>query len=343
MKDIEAIDLFCGAGGLTHGLELAGITVNKGYDIDPACQYPYSNNNDSEFVLKSISEITSTECDNWFSRHSVKLLAGCAPCQPFSKYSSTRSTIDEKWSLLNEFSKVVSISSPDIVTMENVPQLRHHSIFKEFLSHLNNEGFSIWYDVIKCEDIGLPQRRKRLVLLASKLGNNLKLSIDSTKKYTVWDAIAHLPKIEGGQPPSQDDPLHISPGLSQINKCRIQASIPGKTWREWPTELLAACHRKASGKNYASVYGRMEWGSPSPTITTQFYGYGNGRFGHPEQDRAISLREGAILQSFPDDYRFLPPGKKASFKETGRLIGNAVPVTLGRKIGEAIIRHIGAL
>lgn len=343
MKGIEAIDLFCGAGGLTHGFEQAGITVKKGYDIDPACQYAYSQNNNSKFVLKSISDITSTECADWFSRHSVKLLAGCAPCQPFSKYSSTRSTIDEKWSLLNEFSKVVSISSPDIVTMENVPQLRHHSIFKDFISHLKNEGFSVWYDVIKCEEIGLPQRRKRLVLLASKLGNSLKLSIDSNKKNTVWDAIAHLPKIEGGQPPSQEDPLHISPGLSQINKFRLQASIPGKTWREWPKELLAACHRKASGQNYASVYGRMEWSSPSPTITTQFYGYGNGRFGHPEQDRAISLREGAILQSFPDDYSFLPPEKKASFKETGRLIGNAVPVTLGRKIGEAIIRHIGDL
>jgi DNA (cytosine-5)-methyltransferase 1 len=121
---------------------------------------------------------------------------------------------------------------------------------------------------------------------------------------------------------------------------RIRASKPGGTWRDWESSLVAKCHRKKKGKTYPSVYGRMEWDAPSPTITTQFFGFGNGRFGHPKQNRAISLREGAILQSFPENYRFAQADGEYPMKTIGRLIGNAVPVRLGQAIGKSILQHI---
>ena len=121
---------------------------------------------------------------------------------------------------------------------------------------------------------------------------------------------------------------------------RIQASKPGGTWRDWDPDLLANCHKKSSGATYPSVYGRMDWDSSAPTITTQCFGYGNGRFGHPEQDRAISLREAAMLQTFPRSYQFVDPGQKVRFNQLGRLIGNAVPVRLGEVIAEVLTRHV---
>ena len=128
--------------------------------------------------------------------------------------------------------------------------------------------------------------------------------------------------------------------MSEINKKRIQQSVPGGTWRDWDEELILKCHKKNSGKTYPSVYGRMKWDEPSPTITTQFYGYGNGRFGHPEQDRALTLREGAILQSFPRDYIFSDNEHEINKHDLAIQIGNAVPVELGRAIGISIIQHL---
>jgi DNA (cytosine-5)-methyltransferase 1 len=128
--------------------------------------------------------------------------------------------------------------------------------------------------------------------------------------------------------------------LSKLNLARIKASRPGGSWRDWPQHLVADCHRRSTGKSYPGVYGRMEWNEPSPTLTTQFYGFGSGRFGHPSQARGLSLREGAILQGFPQDYSFVPPGRTVQFKVLGRLIGNAVPVELGRVIGESILSHL---
>jgi len=156
---------------------------------------------------------------------------------------------------------------------------------------------------------------------------------------TVRQAIGGLPRLENGQA-SQTDPLHFCSKLSEINLKRIRNSRPGGTWREWDTSLQLKCHKKKSGNTYIAVYGRMVWDTPSPTITTQFYGYGNGRFGHPEQDRAITLREGALLQSFPTEYVFAPDDEEVSIKTLARHIGNAVPPRLGEVIGQSIINCI---
>jgi DNA (cytosine-5)-methyltransferase 1 len=183
-----------------------------------------------------------------------------------------------------------------------------------------------------------------LVLLASKFGDIGLDRLDhmSSPTRTVRDEINGLPAIRAGEQ-HPNDPLHTACSLSDINMRRIKASKPGGTWRDWDPELLAACHQKSSGATYPSVYGRMEWDVPAPTMTTQCFGYGNGRFGHPDQDRAISLREAAMLQTFPRDYRFLDEGEKVRFNRLGRLIGNAVPVRLGEVIGETLKRHVEAV
>ena len=338
---IRGIDLFCGAGGLTRGLEAAGIDVRLGIDIDPACEYPYIENNNASFLLKSVEEITSADFFEAFDAASFKLLAGCAPCQPFSTYNQTRAcTSDERWNLLGHFSRLIKETKPHLVTMENVPPLERENMFADFVAVLKDEGFEVFHGVVNCADYGVPQRRQRLVLLASTLGP-IQLIAPTTpegRRVTVRKAIGDMPPLEAGEA-YESDPLHQACELSPLNLKRIRASKPGGTWRDWDQSLRASCHRKKSGKTYPSVYGRMTWADLSPTMTTQYYGFGSGRFGHPEQDRAISLREGAMLQGFPKTYKFVPNGEPVYRKTIGRLIGNAVPVKLGAAVGKSIVLH----
>jgi DNA (cytosine-5)-methyltransferase 1 len=181
-----------------------------------------------------------------------------------------------------------------------------------------------------------------MVLLASRHGEITMIKPTLKKPKTVRQAIGRLRSLRAGEAAPRDK-LHVSSTLSEKNLKRIRASRPGGTWRDWPEHLIADCHRAESGRTYSGVYGRMEWDKPAPTMTTQCYGFGNGRFGHPEQDRAITLREAAIIQSFPRDYVFIPDGCEVSFKVLGRLIGNAVPVDLGRAIARSIISHLTAI
>jgi len=340
-RKIYAIDLFCGAGGLTHGLIKSGVDVRLGVDIDPVCEYPYTANNPSDFLLKSVKDLSGEDVIKYYRKNGIKLLAGCAPCQTFSRYNQKATESDTRWWLLLQFSRLVKELLPDLVTMENVPGLVEQNVFEQFLGDLNECGYSISYSIVNCADYGVPQHRNRLVLLASKLGEITLLSPEEfgrTSK-TVREAIGELPKITDGVCYPKD-PLHQSAKLSKTNKKRIKSSKPGGTWRDWSKKLVADCHKKNTGKSYPSVYGRMTWDAPSPTITTQFFGFGNGRFGHPEQDRAISIREGAILQSFPKGYKFVAPGETIYKTKIGRLIGNAVPVSIGKLIGDSLYHHI---
>lgn len=339
---ITAVDLFCGAGGLTRGLLNTGIRVTHGVDFDSNCKYAFEKNNEgAEFVGISVVDLPGDKLNEWFGEAEIKLLAGCAPCQPFSKYSSTRKSEDDKWMLLKEFQRLIEDSNPDLVTMENVPQLRTHSIFIKFVKSLKAQGYNIDYKVVHCAQYGLPQMRRRLVLVGSKFGeiSILKPQLTPANYITVKDAIGHLPKLKAGEK-NPNDSMHFSASLNDINLKRIIHSKPGGTWRDWPEHLRAKCHTKKTGSTYASVYGRMEWEKPSPTITTQSYGFGNGRFGHPEQNRALSLREAAILQSFPDSYDFFEPGTETSTRTICTMIGNAVPVKLGEVVGESFKLHL---
>lgn len=341
MSQIACIDLFCGAGGLTHGLIMEGIPVVAGIDVDEACRFPFEANNRARFIKKDVKNVTPAELKKLYGDAEVRVLAGCAPCQPFSAYSQRYDTLTSpRWPLLYQFARLVKSVRPDVVTMENVPLVEKHAVFDDFVATLQRLGYNVWRDVVDCTQYGLPQTRRRMVILASAIGSIELISPTHKKPRTVKDAIGNLPPIEAGGA-DKDDALHASSKLSDLNLKRMRASRPGGTWRDWPKHLVTECHRRETGHTYPGVYGRMTWDDPSPTITTQYYGFGNGRFGHPEQDRAISLREGAILQGFPKRYAFVPDGDPVHFKALGRMIGNAVPVTLGKIIGRSIVRHLG--
>ncbi|WP_426977002.1 DNA cytosine methyltransferase [Acinetobacter johnsonii] len=330
---IEAVDLFCGVGGLTAGLIQSGIKVKAGYDIAEECRFAYEFNNKASFVNKDVAEVSAAEILSWYSKNTIKLLAGCAPCQPFSTYNQGKDTsTDKKWPLLYHFSRLIRDVEPELVTMENVPDVIKHKVYQDFVDELESLGYEISAQEVACVNYGIPQTRRRHVLIASKIGKVNLIPSTHDAPVTVREVIANLEILSAGQMSSLD-PLHTSSNLSEINMKRIKASSPGGTWRDWPEHLRADCHKKESGRSYPSVYGRMEWDKPAPTMTTLCYGFGNGRFGHPEQDRAISLREAALFQTFPPDYVFAETPKKINFKSIGRMIGNAVPVRLGEIIG----------
>jgi len=337
---ISCVDLFCGAGGLTHGLALEGLPVVAGIDMDPACRFPYETNNKAKFLERDVSKISARELKALFGKAKVKILAGCAPCQPFSTYFQRYSlNDDDKWGLLYEFARLAKGTKPDVITMENVPAVANHAVFRDFVDMLKESKYQIWYDIVSSSEYGVPQSRRRMVLLASRHGKIEMIKPTHKKPKTVRQTIGKLRALEAGESAPRDK-LHVSATLLEKNLERIKVSKPGGTWRDWPEHLVADCHREESGSTYPGVYGRMEWNKPAPTMTTQCFGYGNGRFGHPEQDRAISLREAALLQSFPRQYKFLPRDGEINFTLLGRLIGNAVPVDLARAIGRSINAHL---
>lgn len=340
---ISGVDLFCGVGGLTHGLNQAGINIRAGIDLDTSCKYAYETNNNAEFIGEDITHIKGDDFQKYWNDDEIRVLVGCAPCQPFSTHSNKVKNKENgsKWNLLNEFIRLVRESSPDIISMENVPNLSNKQIFSNFVSELIKLGYKVSYQNVYCPDYGIPQKRRRLVLLASKFGEiNLLPPTHSKINYvTVKDVISNLDPIESGKR-NKTDKLHFTSKLTNINLERIKASTPKGTWEDWDENLRLDCHKRQTGNTYKSVYGRMSWDEPSPTITTQFYNYGTGRFGHPEQNRALTIREASILQTFPEDYKFVADEQEVILTRVATHIGNAVPVKLGMIIGESIIKHI---
>jgi DNA (cytosine-5)-methyltransferase 1 len=341
MQPCSVVDLFCGAGGLTKGFLQEGFHVAAGIDIDEGCRYPYeANNAGAKFIHKGVETLTPAYLNSLFQSNRLRVLVGCAPCQPFSKYTQAQSE-DSKWSLLRAFGKLIRSVRPEIVSMENVPELQKHLVFEDFVETLEDEGYVVTKYIVNCTKYGVPQNRTRLVLFASKFGpiQMVKPTHTSGREKHVRDVLQSLEPIAAGGV-SKKDPLHRARGLNELNLMRIRSTPEGGDWRDWPARLVLKCHKKATGKTYRSVYGRMSWDEPAPTMTTHCTGLGNGRFGHPEQDRAISLREAAILQAFPIGYKFIEPGVLISTKRISRQIGNAVPVRLGRMIARSIRIHL---
>lgn len=337
----SVVDLFCGAGGLSHGFRLEGFDIAAGIDIDERCRHAYEHNNEAPFLRRDVASLDGEAIKELFVPDRLSVLVGCAPCQPFSVYNQKNS--DPRWQLLEHFAQIIGETRPAVVSMENVPRLVHFrggEVFTGFLTTLKRLGYHTDWRIAFAPDYGVPQRRARLVLLASQLG---KIAVEQptfapSEYRTVSDAIGHLPTLAAGDV-DEKDPLHRSSRLSPLNLDRIKAAKAGGSWRDWDEDLVATCHKAHTGRGYKSVYGRMEWDAPSPTITTQFFGFGNGRFGHPEQNRGLSLREGAMLQSFPRDYSFVESDDDIEFKKLGRMIGNAVPVLLARAIARSVQRH----
>lgn len=346
-KKISAIDLFCGIGGLSFGLKKAGIKIRAGIDQDTSCKYSYEANVKADFIGEDISLIEGNEIlEKYWKNTDVKILVGCAPCQPFSTHSNKVKDKEKgvKWNLLMEFKRLIKETEPHIVSMENVTNLSNKAVFEDFVEYLEENEYDVSYQNVYCPDYGIPQKRRRLVLLASKFGE-IKLIEKTHKKEnykTTREAIGNLKPVKSGEI-AKDDPLHRTTKLSEINLKRIRASKPKGSWMDWDESLRLECHKRSSGNTYKSVYGRMDWDEPSPTITTQFYNYGTGRFGHPKQDRALTIREASLLQTFPIDYKFYQNETEIALTKLGVHIGNAVPVDLGVVIGKSIKKHLKSM
>ncbi len=335
---LYAIDFFCGAGGLTRGLLDAGINVIAGLDNSILCKETYeANNSPSRFIQCDIRDFPNDLLSNLLDdvRNDDLLFAACAPCQPFARLNKTGRNEDAK--LLSSFAYYIEQFMPNYVFIENVDGLKKvkgNSTYKRFLSKLNRLGYTFIELVVNAKDYGVPQSRRRLIILASR-GKEPIPPIKTHGKglipyVTVKDVISAYPKINAGDE-NGTIPNHKALRLEALNLRRIKATPhDGGGWRDWPKEIWLNCHKKDQ-TGHTDVYGRMNWDQPSPTLTCKCCSISNGRYGHPEQDRAISFREAAKLQSFPDHYIFYA----SSNKELGKQIGNAVPVQLAKAIGEA--------
>jgi DNA (cytosine-5)-methyltransferase 1 len=338
---ISAVDLFCGAGGLSQGLQDAGILVVGGVDIEASCAYAFEANIDAPFIERDVREITAAHLEPLWRPGTIRMLAGCAPCQPFSPYRrGVDTSAEEQWPLLREFARLVKEINPELVTMENVPRIGSSTVFGEFVDELKSLGYFVDWKSVYGPRYGLPQHRRRLVLLASRLGP-IEVPdgpLSEANFRTVRDVIGGMPPVVSGGVDASDR-LHVARDLSPLNLQRMAVSKPGGSWHDWPEELLSPCHRKASGASFKNVYARMEWDKPSPTITTMSHNFGAGRFGHPEQDRSITLREASLLQGFPPGYQFVKKDLRIKLAEVARLIGNAVPPPIAAEVGRAALAH----
>jgi DNA (cytosine-5)-methyltransferase 1 len=339
--DLLAVDFFCGAGGLTRGLLDAGINVILGLDNAESCRKTYeANNPEARFLVRDIRHCSvadlATELGDVPS--DSLLFAACAPCQPFSK-QRTNSRSQHQRTLLLEFVRFVATFEPEFVLVENVPGIaraKGSSTYRRFVSKLNQMRYKIDAKDIDAKDYGVPQTRRRHVLLASK-SNSIRIpepvhGPGLLPYRTVRDTIVHYPAIGAGKVHAAV-PNHRASQLSETNLLRMSKTPHnGGNRRDWPAELVLECH-KGDYEGHTDVYGRMWWDRPAPALTCKCHSLSNGRYGHPEQDRAISLREAAALQSFPDDYVFYGTSKAS----IGNQIGNAVPVKLAEALGKAIL------
>lgn len=231
---IEAVDLFCGSGGLTCGLRQSGVKVLAGVDFENECQYQYEKNNGAKFLNWDIAKTEAADVAALYSKGAVRVLAGCAPCQPFSKYNNGIDTsLSEKWWLLYSFQRIIEGVMPEIIVMENVTDVVRHKVYHDFISHLKKLGYHVSENNVSCVDYGIPQKRKRQIVLCSRIGPINLLSKTHETPVTVREAIGHLPRIESGEV-DPSDPLHRATTLSEVNLKRIKASVAGGTWRDWP-------------------------------------------------------------------------------------------------------------
>ncbi|GJL34685.1 cytosine-specific methyltransferase [Enterobacter hormaechei] len=339
------IDFFCGCGGASEGLRQAGFDVELGIDIDPQASETYKANfPDAAFISDDIRNVTVEKVANSIAFKSADglLLSACAPCQPFSQQNKYKNDNDERISLLDETHRFVSTLLPEYIMLENVPGIQKidgskESPFTRFISLLDSLNYKYVYFVANAEKYGVPQRRKRFVLLASLLGSisipEQTHDIENSPIKTVRDFIGGYSKIEAGEVDKNDE-LHRAAELTELNLKRIKNTPEGGDRRNWPFELINECHKEYTG--HTDTYGRMSWDKPAPTLTTKCNSYSNGRFGHPDitQHRAISIREASRLQTFPTDYIF-----KGTFNAMAKQIGNAVPCELARQFGLHFIKH----
>lgn len=338
------IDFFCGSGGMTAGLLRAGVKVRLGVDADPLCRETYEQNNGVPFECSDIRRLSYRLVQRALGDLNGRpvVFSACAPCQPFSKVRKTANTRYQDRGLMLEFLRFVLRFRPEYLICENVPQLwtsrSGERVIRKFLRSLQTAGYSTDHRIVNAADFGVPQHRLRLVILASRVVHDIRVPNGPTRKRrpTVRQAIGHLPRIPAGGRLTRPR-NHWASALSPQNLRRIRA-VPknGGDLRSVPASLRPRSRKrftKYGNGGFFDVYGRMRWDAPAPTLTTRCNSYSNGRYGHPEQNRAISLREAAALQSFPASYVFYVGGLNVG----ARLIGNAVPVRLAFHLASAVL------
>ena len=344
---LDFCDFFSGCGGTSRGVMDAGINVRFGLDSDPDAKLTFEANFPAaNFVNKDICDLSVGDVERYIRRrHGRPLFFGaCAPCQPFSKQNRSRQDDDSRRSLLGELHRFVEAYLPEYIFVENVPGLQQvggsDGPLAEFVNLLDTLNYEWDCQIVMAYHYGVPQRRRRLVLLASRLGP-IEIPPPTTgpgtgrpELPTVWEHISHLPKIKAGETHEIVD-SHRAAQLSPQNLKRIESTPIGGDRRDWPEELFLPCHKQHSG--HTDVYGRMLKNQPSAALTTRCISLSNGRFGHPVQNRAISVREAACIQTFPMDFSF-----RGTLNSMARQVGNAVPVAMAKVFGDHVVRHFAS-
>jgi DNA (cytosine-5)-methyltransferase 1 len=337
---LYAVDFFCGAGGLTRGFLDAGIKVLAGLDVNPLCQRSYEENNrPARFIPCDLREISAADIRRFVGDvpRDKLVFAGCAPCQPFSKLNREKEKDDT--TLLGDFGRLVGEFLPGYVVIENVPGLVNvpgNSTYRRFTMKLESLGYKLACGSLDAKHYGVPQNRRRWVVIGTRKVEPFlprRTHGEGLNPYaTVRDAIAQFPPIKAGEG-MLSVPNHRAASISAVNLRRLRATpVDGGGRSAWPKDLVLDCH-DGDFTGHSDVYGRMHWDKPAPALTCRCYSISNGRYGHPEQHRAISFREAARLQSFPDNFVFYAPSQR----ELGAQVGNAVPVRLARRLAETIL------
>lgn len=340
--ELFAIDIFSGCGGLTEGMHQADFNTKIAFEINEIASNAYRLNHPNTTVItKDIREVSISEIKKKLNGETIHLLAGCPPCQGFSsirRLNRVRPVEDDRNSLIMEYVRLVKALKPYTIMMENVPGLTQYDLFTDALKILKEVGYKwIDYKVVNVKDYGVPQSRRRLVLVGSRLGE-IKVAQPTNEKKTVRQVIGKLP-----YPENSKDPIHkIFPTHTPEVQKRIQLTPKnGGSRKDLPKEYLLKCHQ-ADNVGFNDVYGRLRWDDYSTTITGGCLNPSKGRFLHPEQDRCISAREAALLQSFPADYKFPLDTPKTNL---ALLIGNALPPNFSfiqsKNLKEHIISHLG--
>lgn len=345
---VKVVDFFSGCGGTSAGLRAAGLEIILGLDEDRDAARTFQRNfPEAAFVEANICHLSTESLEPHLAGNAGHplLFSGCVPCQPFSMQNTVRNKDEDQRSLLFEFFRFIEYYLPQFVFVENVPRLGqimakgNRKMIAVFIGLLDSLGYHVAWDVLRAQDYGVPQRRRRLVLMAS-LNQRIDLPTKTHGPGTthpeysaVWDWIGHLPAIEAGEE-HPIVPNHRAARLSELNLRRIQATPVGGGRRDWPQELHLECHSK-SYRGHTDVYGRMHKDRPASGLTTRCVSLSNGRFGHPEQHRAISVREAAFIQTFPDSFSF-----HGNLNSMARQIGNAVPPLVVQSVGKQFLRSM---
>jgi len=332
----NAIDLFAGCGGLTQGMRDASFLTKVAIEVENFAVRAYRlNHPDTHIIQKDIRDVNINEIKQIIGGTPLHLLAGCPPCQGFSsvrRLNKRQYIEDERNNLIMEYFRMVKELKPLTIMMENVPGLKNYDLFKEVVKKLDKLGYNLKIEIVNAHEYGVPQNRRRLVMIGSLLGE-VEITKPKIKKNTVRDAISFL-----DLPENTKDPLHkivAKHSTDVLERIRLTPKNGG-SWKDLPKEYMLDCHKK-DNVGFNDVYGRLRWDDCSTTITGGCLNPSKGRFLHPEQDRALTPREAALLQSFPLDYQLpLDIPKQA----LALLIGNALPPKISYYHSKNILAHL---